>query len=137
MSLTGWRGGERTSRQPYPLPEEILLSRGPDDTTTRERDEERDRGPGGEEEARPLHLLPAREVSERSRNKKGGSRRRLFTFPREQNGTSDHALLNRTRWPPHFKRLVFQTTALSRQKGSLLLAGMHGLQIGVKYTGVA
>ena len=82
MSLTGWRGGGGTSLQPYPLPEEILLSRGPDGTTTRERDEGRDGGPGGGGEARPLHLLPATEESEHARKEEGGRRRRLFTFSR-------------------------------------------------------
>ena len=53
------RGG--TCLQPDPLPEDILLSKDPDGTTTRERDEGKDRGPGEGGEARPLHLLPVKE----------------------------------------------------------------------------
>ena len=59
MSLAGWKGGS-TSLQPYPLTEEILKSKGPDGTTTKERDDGTDGGPGGREEARSLHHLPAR-----------------------------------------------------------------------------
>ena len=55
------RGG--TCLQPDPLPEDILLSKDPDGTTTQERDEGKDRGPGEGGEARPLHLHPVKDLS--------------------------------------------------------------------------
>ena len=94
------RGGGGTSLQPYPLPEEILLPRGLDGTTTRGRDEGRDGGPGGGGEARPLHLPPARDECEHAKKTEGGRRRRLFTFSREHRGTTGQAVPKTTYHPP-------------------------------------
>ena len=66
-SLTRRREGGGTSLQPYPLPGEILLSRGPDGTTTRERDEGRDGGPGGR---RGLSTSSQRETSVNMRGRR-------------------------------------------------------------------
>ena len=99
-AVDGVERGGGTSLQPYPLPEEILLSRGLDGTTTREQDEGRDGGPGGRREARPLHLLPARDECEHAGKKEGGRRRRLFSFSREHHDTTGQAVPKTTYHPP-------------------------------------
>ena len=120
MSLTGWRGGGGTSLQPYPLPEEILLSRGLGGTPTRERDEGRDGGPGGRPGGgRGLSTSSQREtsVNMRGRRREGdvgdSSLFHANIMTPQARQYRKQSITRRPQHSKHSKRLAFQTTSLS------------------------